>query len=305
MLIALEVLPVALIQRHFAYLGLGSILHYTSRQRLMRKVRRMVEDGELSRDQLHGLLIDFFESGSKRVYLFRPPVDLSPTVSNLPQQIGDLANAPLVTSSARPRHVYSLVTASALRLSFIESHTDWLKDIQAERLIRQDLPRRAVFQLQRITGESSLALDPPGDVNPHGSALAYYNYYRDRVQTLLGIPFDPLLLHDALSNIDAHDITVMKFLSSRSGDASTFTVSNETEVRTSQPFASASATIVERSAARLHWKTGIVCETTDGPVSLQRSVRTDVDADAGSVRFNSETLSSEIAYVLAQLRAHL
>ena len=306
LLAQLEGVKVALIQRYFAYDQLAEEFNYTARAPLMARLQRMLEGGTLQPEQLRAIVIDLGESGDKKTYLVRvdPALLRNLRASSFPSSVPSPSAAPLVTSAAQPRLVYSCVTDTHVRFAFVETHLSFEKDLAARRLRQVDVLRRIIFSVDRATGEGFLAFDPPREVTPHESHLEYFLHYRAKVEEMIGGSLQEMALHAALHNLDQHRLTTMKSLSSRSNDMTHFTVSSELEVRETAVFTKVAGEMAQRSAARLYWLSGLPCNTPRGIIALQRNVRTDIDADAGLVRFASQTISAEVEYVLAQLRAH-
>jgi hypothetical protein len=302
----LEDVPVALIRRYFEYGRLAPQFNYASRDRMMSRIQRMLDTDELTGEQLREILIDLGESGAKHTYMLHvnSASITEPTLNALPHRIGDLSDIPFVNSAANPRQVYSYVSDKQVRLAFVETHWRWASAGPAAPPQRETQLRRVIFNLDRQSGDAFLALDPPSHFTPHGNSTAYQNFYRAKVRSLLGITPQARLLNTALENIDQHDLTTMKYLGARDLEMSSFTVSSEIEVRSTRVFGKVADEVAERSAARLYWKPSIPCNTVRGVVALQRAVRTDIDADTGLVRFASQTISTEVEYVLAQLRAY-
>lgn len=290
--------------------GLSSTMN--SREAMATKVHDLVEKEKLTEDDVIEGAIGIEEASAKRVYLYR----ISTSVSDLKKIDSQLAalKVPLVTErtpSVSPTHTskmqYAINTPTMLRAKWNEQHTRVKVDKKRQQFISIKEPKIVVLIVDKKAGLVQIRYDKPDDkhlheVNGEPKAQAYFDFYKEQAENLLGLPLDSTELRNGLEKILKKVPPVVTVVHVVDEDEEGIQ-SKRTQKKIGKDLRETKAwnqmmqdkMIRTYEEAPLRWKPGM----TGG--KLTREVFSYVDAANGLVRFDAHCSEEEIDYVLAQL----
>lgn len=283
-----------------------------SREAMVTKVHELVAKSQITADGLIEAAIGIEEASSKRTFLYRIP-HTAADLSKIDEQLKALEiplsteRTPSVSPKSTSKLVYALNSASVLRAKWNELHIRIRADKRLREFIDTNEPKIIVLVLDKKTGVVQLRYDKPDDKHSHTidnepSDHAYFDYYREKAENLIGLPFEPIDFRAGLERIlkteprivrtnytvdDAEDGSLTKRTQKKAGKdirdtAEWKRIANDKMVRTFEE-------------APLRW----IPEISGG--QLKRELFSYVDAANGLVRFDADCYEDEIDYVLSKL----
>lgn len=290
--------------------GLSATMN--SRDAMTTKVHELVEKEKLTEDDLIEGAIGIEEASAKRVYLYR--ISTSPSdLKKIDAQLAAL-KVPLVTErtpSVSPtqtsKMMYAMNDTSAFRAKWNEQHTRIKVDKKHQQFIPVKEPKIVVLIVDKKTGLVQIRYDKPGDKHLHEidgepKAQAYFDYYKEQAENLLGLPLEPIELRTGLEKTLKMTPPVVTVVHVVDEDEEGIQ-SKRTQKKIGKDLRDTKAwnqmmkdpMVRTYEEAPLRWKHGM----TGG--KLTREVFSNVDAANGQVRFDAHCSEEEIDYVLAQL----
>ncbi|WP_172838360.1 hypothetical protein [Terriglobus roseus] len=276
------------------------------------KVHDLVDKEKLTEDDLIEGAIGIEEASAKRVYLYRistSAADLEKIDAQLEALQIPLSTerTPSVSPTKKPKMMYALNDPTALRVKWNEQHIRTKVDKKNERFDPVPEPKIVVLVVDKKTGLVQIRYDKPGDKHIHEidgepKAQAYFDYYREQAENLLGLPLEPIELRTGLEKTLKMVPPVVTVAHVVDEDEEGIQ-SKRTQKKIGKDLRDTKAwnqmmqdpMVRTYEEAPLRWKHGM----TGG--KLTREVFSNVDAANGQVRFDAHCSEEEIDYVLAQL----
>jgi hypothetical protein len=284
-----------------------------SREAMVTKVHGLLESGELTEDEVIEASIGIEEASSKRTFLYTIPHQAK-DLARIEGQLAALKiplsteRTPSVHPTAASKLVYMLNNTACLRAKWNEQHIRIRADKRRRTFDDVKEPKIIVLIVNKKTGIVQLRYDKPGDQHSHTiedepSDDAYFNYYLEKAENILGLPLEPVDLRVALERVlkaeprivktnytvdDAEDGSKTKRTQKKPGkdirdtDGWKSMAANSTMLRTFEE-------------SPLWW----ISTVSNG--ELKRELFSYVDATNGFVRFDANCYEEEIEYVLHQL----
>jgi hypothetical protein len=290
--------------------GLSSTMN--SREAMVTKVHDLVEKEKLTEDEVIEGAIGIEEASSKRVFLYR----ISTSASDFKKIDNQLAalKVPLVTErtpSVSPTQTskmqYAMNTPAIFRAKWNEQHTRIKVDKKRQEFIPVKEPKIIILVVDKKTGLVQIRYDKPDEKHLHEidgepKAQAYFDFYKEQAENLLGLPLESIELRGGLEKIlkkVPHVVSAMHLVD----DAEDGCHSKRTQKKIGKDIRDTAAwqQILQDKMVRtfeeapLRWKPAM----TNG--KLTREVFSYVDAANGYVRFDADCNEEEIDYVLDQL----
>jgi hypothetical protein len=283
-----------------------------SRNAMVAKVHRLIESEQLTEDDLVEGAIGIEEASSKRTYIYRIPTSPS-ALKTIDEQLTALKvplvseRTPSVSPTPTPKMQYAINTPSLFRAKWNELHTRVKVDKKKQQFISLKEPKVIVLIVDKKTGLVQIRYDKPGDKHQHDiegepKAKAYFDYYKEQAESLVGLPLEPVDLRTGLEKImkavpmivstmymvdDAEDGVHSKRTQKKPGKDIRETVAWQQILQ--------DKTVRTFEEAPLRWKNDL----SNG--ELTRGVFSYVDATNGFVRFDADCHEEEIEYVLHKL----
>jgi hypothetical protein len=283
-----------------------------SREAMVEKVHQLVEKGELTEDELIAAAIGIEEASSKRVFLYRIPTTHK-DLATFEKQLADL-KVPLSNGRERsqvptmtPKLVYATNEEEWFRAKWHEQHIRITADKRHKTFDEKKVQKIIVLIVNKKSGIVQLRYDKPDDrhsheVNGEPSEQAYFSYYREKAENMLGMHLEPVDFRKGLERVlkenprivwtnytvdDAEDGALTKRTQKKAGKDVRDTeewkrIANDEMVRTFEE-------------APLRW----IPEMSKA--KLKRELFSYVDAANGFVRFEADCHEEEIDYVLEEL----
>ncbi|MBA3522744.1 MAG: hypothetical protein H0T90_09615 [Gemmatimonadales bacterium] len=275
------------------------------RLEVIQRVLEYIEDDTLPGEIVDRAIVEFLEYRNKRVYLYQadPSRLCALDASRFAHPIGDWSEAHIVLRPEIPRENYAYLDQDHLRVSFSETHRQPTVSMAMERVGWRRVGKVIVLDVERRTGFATLSFDSPGRVHPHGSRpLDYYNFYRERAESLLGTQLIPFPLRDALFKLEAGDLVRLQQGRGSTLDGRVDIVASGLDVRAMTAFQAVKPSIAVRDSGRYVWLPAGL--SPHGGPHLLREVPTEIYGGTSMVRFTRDSLVHEVRYVLEQVRAH-
>ena len=283
-----------------------------SREEMVTKVHELLGKHKITVEGLIEACIGIEEASSKRTFLYRIP-HTAADLSKIDQQLKALEvplspeRTPSVSPTATSKLIYAVNNESWFRAKWNELHIRVTADKKHRAFVDTKEPKIIVLLVDKETGVVQLRYDKPADKHSHTienepSDQAYFDYYREKAENLLGLPFEPIDFRIGLEAVlkteprivrtnytvdDAEDGTHTKRTQKNAGKdirdtAEWKRIANDKMIRTFEE-------------APLRWIPGV----SDG--QLKRELFSYVDAANGFVRFDADCYEDEIDYVLSRL----
>lgn len=284
-----------------------------SRDAMVARVHGLVEKGDLTEDDLIEASIGIEEASSKRTFLYQIP-NAKEDLAKLDRQLKEL-KIPISdqrTPSASPKStsqlVYALNDSCSFRAKWNELHTRVRADKRHRRFEDSRVPKIIVLAVNKETGLAQLRYDKPDDVHMHTvedepSDQAYFDFYREKAENILGLPLEAVDFRSGLEKILKAEPRVIR-TNYTVDDAEDGCRSKLTQKKTGKDIrdtenwkrnANDHTMIRTFEEAPLWW----LPEMSKG--QLKRELFCYVDATNGYVRFDANCYEDEIEYVLHQL----
>lgn len=290
----------------------GLSVTMNSREAMATKVHELVEKQKLTEDEVIEAAIGIEEASAKRVYLFRIPTSTS-DLKKIDAQLNALKvplvteRAPSVSPTQHAKMQYAINTSTMLRAKWNEQHTRVKVDKKRQQFTPVKESKIIVLIVDKKTGLVQIRYDKPGDkhlheVNGEPKTQAYFDFYREQAENLLGLPLEPIELRSGLEKILKKVPPVVTVVHVMDEDEEGIQ-SKRTQKKIGKDLRDTKAwgqlmqdkTVRTYEEAPLHWKHTM----TNG--KLTREVFSHIDAASGLVRFDAHCSEEEIDYVLAQL----
>ena len=290
--------------------GLSATMN--SREAMATKVHDLVEKEKLTEDDLIEGAIGIEEASAKRVYLYRIPTSAS-ALKKINEQLNALSvpisseRTPSVSPKQTSKMQYAMNTSTMLRVKWNEQHIRLKADKKNQRYVPVNEPKIIVLIVDKTTGLVQLRYDKPDDkhlheVNGEPKAQAYFDFYKEQTESLIGLPLTPIELRNGLEAILKKVPRVVSVVHAVDEDEEGIQ-SKRTHKKIGKDLRDTKAwnnmmqdkMVRTYEEAPLRWKPGM----TNG--KLKREVSSHVDAAHGLVRFDAHCSEEEIDYVLAQL----
>ena len=283
-----------------------------SRDEMVTKVHGLLESGDITEDGLIEASIGIEEASSKRTFLYRIP-HAAKDVSKIDEQLDALhiplstERTPAVAPTMTPKLVYAMNNESIFRAKWSEQHIRIKVDKRLKEFSEIKVAKIIVVVANKKTGEVQLRYDHPDDkhsltIENEASDQAYYDYYQEKTENMLGLPLEPIDFRAGLEKIlkteprivttnytidDAEDGALTKRTQKKDGR----------DIRDTEEWKRIAKDKMVRTfeEAPLRW----IPEMSNG--SLTRELFSYVDAANGFVRFDADCNEDEIDYVLSQL----
>jgi hypothetical protein len=283
-----------------------------SRGAMVERVHGLIEAGKLSHDDLIEGAIGIEEASSKRTFIYRishTKRDLEKIDAQLKALKVPISNerAPSVAPAMTSKLVYALNDDSTFRAKWNEVHIRIKADKRSKTFEESKQPKIIVLIVNKATGEVQLRYDKPDDRHSHmedgtPSDQAYFDYYREKAENILGLPLEPVDLRADLERVlkaeprivrtnyvvdDAEDGSLTKRTQKKQGK----------DIRDTKGWKSMDSDGLVRTfeESPLYW----LADMSGG--KLKRELFCYVDAASGFVRFDADCYEDEIDYVLDQL----
>jgi hypothetical protein len=283
-----------------------------SRDAMAERVHKLVEAGKLTEDDVLEGAIGIEEASSKLVFLYRIPTDAA-ALQKIDKQLADLKvqlsteRTPSVSPSPQSKLQYAINSTGTLRMKWNEIHVHIRPNKKLRRFVDSDVPKIIVLIADKKTGVVQIRCDKPGDKHNHeedgkSAAKAYFDYYLNQAENMLGLPLEPLDFRTGLESIlkkVPHVVDVEHFVDDDADGVHTARTQTKAgkDIRETKVWQAIKSdpTVRTFEEAPLVWKP----ELTNG--KLTRNVGSYANGTKGHVRFDAHCNEDEIEYVLSQL----
>lgn len=285
----------------------------STRNEIAIRVHDLLSKGKLTVPGLTAAMIGIEEASSKRTFLYRIPA--SPDdLARIDKQLSDLKvvvgkeRVPALDPKPTPKVVYVLNSAEELRVKWTELH----KKVEANRLTRtfkeSNIPKIVVLIANKTTGLVQLRYDHPEDEHNHAQAgsapspEAYYAYFKEQAENLLGLALEPVDLRISLEKIlkTTPRIVRSSYVVDESEDGGLTKRTQRQQHKDVRDLAdwqyiTTAKTVRTFEEAPVRW----LKEMASG--NLTREVPTRIYAGEGIINFDADCYEEEIDHVLGQL----
>jgi hypothetical protein len=169
-----------------------------SREAMVNRVHQLLGSEDLTEDELIEASIGIEEASSKRTFLYRMPHS-SKELATIEKQLKSLKvpisteRAPAVSPTMTSKLVYTLDTSSTVRAKWCEQHIRIRADKRRRMFVESKDVKVIVLIADKKTGVVQIRYDKPDDkhlhvVNDQPSDQAYFDYYREQTENMLGLP---------------------------------------------------------------------------------------------------------------------
>jgi hypothetical protein len=288
-------------------LAVGSI----AKEDIVARVYGYISDDLLSYGRVASMLRAVQENKNKNVFFYR--IDLAPngTINtSLPRQVAGLDGAEIRRGTREGEISYSYADQNVVRISFAELQRDYKRDVAHLELIPIDVTKVVLLEVDLTSGWVTLSYDPPTSDHAHGSTAQYYRHYRELSEQLLGTTLVPADLVMALEELQKSPAVRPMHIVVDTEDGSVQLTGENVDCRNMTVAAGVEAHVQSRAWGHYAWLTPNEISAHHGafgPAAIQspllRSIRTDIHADPGMIRFPGDCLPQEVNYVLATIRS--
>jgi hypothetical protein len=283
-----------------------------TRDALAERVRSLISKGELTVDEVKQGMIGIEESSSKRTFLYR----ISKTKTSLDKIDQQLMALKIKLSSERTQSsspsettkiVYVMNGPKALRAKWNEMHIRLTAVRKTRDWVESKIPKIVVLVVDKASGVVQLRCDAPEDEHPHlddynSPSEAYYSYFKQQAENMLGLSMESLELRSSLEAILKKTPRIVRTSysideSADGGYTKRTQKQKHKDVRDLADWQDMLKNKITRTfeEAPLHW----LHEMSKN--QLTRDVFSYIDATNGLVRFDAHCYEEEIDYVIGQL----
>jgi hypothetical protein len=283
-----------------------------SRAEMVTKVHGLLESGDITEDGLIEASIGIEEASSKRTFLYRIPHEAK-DLAKIDEQLDALEiplsteRTPSVSPTMTPTLTYAINNESVFRAKWSEQHVRIKVDKRLKEFSEIKVAKIIVVVANKKTGEVQLRYDHPDDKHSHmienePSDQAYYDYYREKTENMLGLRLEPIDFRAGLEKIlktEPRIVTTNYTIDEAEDGALTKRTQKKDgkDIRDTEEWKHIAKGKMARTfeEAPLRW----IPKMSNG--SLTRELFSYVDAANGLVRFDADCYDGEIDYVLSQL----
>lgn len=184
----------------------------STRDELAERIHGLIKDSKLTRDGLQAAMIGIEEASSKRTFLYRIPNSDSAR-ARIRKQLTDLGVVLAVDRVAAshpkrtPKLVYVIDTSHETRAKWTELHKRLTPDKKHRKWKEEYVPKIIVLIVDKKTGVIQLRCDHPDDehehvdINNNPTDDAFYRFFRERAENLVGHGFEPVDLRSSLEAV--------------------------------------------------------------------------------------------------------
>jgi hypothetical protein len=200
---------IASIRAWLKYRGLPHTAN--TRASLIKLVHGLVQKEKIELKSVVEGLIGIEESSAKTVYLLE--TEVTPKhIAQIDHQLHGLGihlssgRAPATNVKSVPTLIYAINTANELRVKWAEKQVHVVIDKINEKFETQMVTKVVVFILDKETGVVQLRYDKPAEKHSHKvdgkvRKQAYYDFYREKIETITGLTFTVKELRPTLDKV--------------------------------------------------------------------------------------------------------
>jgi hypothetical protein len=283
-----------------------------SREEIAEKVHGLIVKGSLTLAGLVAAMIGIEEASSKRTFLYSIPHSTK-DLARIDKQLNDLkvviSKERVPSSDPRPttKVVYVINGPDELRVKWNEMH----KRVKAVRKTRTwseiNVSKVIVLIVNKKTGLVQLRCDNPEDehrhlVNNEPTDDAYYEYFKEHAESLIGHSFEPVELRASLEKVLKTTPRIVKtsYTVDESDDGGYTKRAQRQKHKDVRDLADWQY-IVKTNTGRTFEEAPVRWLKEMSDDKLKREVFSYVDAATGLVRFDADCYEEEIDYVLGHL----
>lgn len=279
------------------------------------RLAKLIEDEELTVEELREAVLEIQEYGGKRIYLrqlhggkdFRLRRTFESQLNSLGMNLSATATK-AVRLPSNPTLNYVTWSESQIRIKYSETHRRVEIDYETELPIATDLTKYIVIISDPQTGFTMVCLDPPEKIHPHRKYTRsrhidpYEQKYLDKALEILGGSiFTPFNLNNVIAGLVSTDPRIFRLPHEFviTGDGLRQRNSSERDVRDHKAHvAGMSADSDDRTYEDLqgYW----IPEQSGG--QLHRELFMQLKRNTSMIRFLADCLASEVNYAISRIR---
>jgi len=291
--------------------GKGKKFSAGTRERMIARVAKLIDKGEITFAELEDGIIGIEEAGGKYTLLYgfkedRTPAQVTTELSKL-----GIAAAPnrvrAKTTPSKPTVAYATLNGNILRVKWSETHEQPSMDFEEDKIVYIPVTKVVVLVASLKSKQVEIRFDRPEKFSPHsgvpGAKNAYFDYYQKLAETILGVKLVKSELQNALKHLVEDNPSLVRL--HRDGHKnkrnSTFnsTAGKGADIREDEDFQAMRAKGGKTWAYEEHsfyWRP----EMSKGV--LERQVFSNVDALSSSLRVDADCWDAEIDYAVQKIR---
>jgi hypothetical protein len=282
-----------------------------AKEDLVTRIYEYIGDRHLSHSTVSSMLRAVQENKNKSVFFYRTDSTQAGAINtSFPRQVANLDSAE-IRKGTRPGEIsYSYFDDNIVRISFAELQRDYQRDIEHLELIPIDITKVVLLEVDLASGWATLSYDPPTSDHAHGSTAGYYSHYRDWSEQLLGATLVPADLAAAMEELQQSPAVRPIHVVVDTEDGSVQLTGENIDCRNMTVAPGVEAHVQSREWGHYAWLTPMEISALHGvfgPTTIHspllRSIRTDIHADPGMIRFPGDCLPQEVNYVLETIRS--
>jgi hypothetical protein len=170
-----------------------------------------------------------------------------------------------------------------------------------------------VLEVELKSGFITIRYDPPETLKPHKSRIAYYQDYVTKASKLLGTPLEQFPLRDVLLALEESPLVRLPSGRVRTADGQVDLKSRQPDpdYRSMALYEDVQEEMTVKDSGRYIWLSDPAAKKLRGRrkqissvEELMRDVPTHIDARTSMVRYTTDVVPPEVAYVLGQIRTN-